>query len=288
MKEIIMDQIAATAMEAMLYEVSATPKPGLVDRVNSGAHRDMDYYTFLTSAAALHNSFDEMVRIGWEYRDRPITELLEPLRKCGLTAETRMLAATMGVNTHKGMIFTLGILCGCAGWVCEKESLHEELLCNLAAAMCAGLCERELANRKSGNCLTHGERVYLAYGYKGARGEVESGYQTVRTIALPCYRQLREQGVAVNDALVQTLLHLIAGTADTNIASRHDQETCFYASRCAEEALAGGGIFTEGSNTYLLAMDQDFIQKNISPGGCADLLAVTHFLYTITSSFCQK
>lgn len=288
MEEMIMNQIAAAAMEAMLYEVSATPKPGLVDRVNSGAHHDMDYYTFLTSAAALHNSFDEMVRIGQEYRDQPITALLEPLRKCGRTAETRMFIATNGINTHKGMIFTLGILCGCAGWACEKEPLNAELLCNLAAIMCAGLCERELENRKEKGSLTHGERVYLTYGYKGARGEVESGYQIVRTISLPCYRQLREQGVAVNDALVQTLLHLIAGTADTNIASRHDQDTCFYASRCAEEALAAGGIFTAVGNANLLVMDKDFIEKNISPGGCADLLAVTHFLYIITSNFCQK
>lgn len=111
--EQILNKIASLAMESMLYEISATPKPGLVDRNNSGAHYDMNYFTFMSSAAALHDSFDKFVQIGWQYREGSIKAVLHPLRKAGKEAEFRMFSFTKGVNTHKGMIFTQGILCGC-------------------------------------------------------------------------------------------------------------------------------------------------------------------------------
>ena len=281
MKEEMIDKIASAAMEAMLYEVSATPKPGLVDRNNCGAHKDMDYFTFMTSAAALHASFDEMIRVGIEYRKAPVKELLSPIRKCGIRAEERMFSLTKGVNTHKGMIFTLGILCGCAGWYLGKGAASLEKLCELAAEMCEGICAREYAGLEEKEHLTKGEQMYLQYGLTGARGEVESGYETVRTISLPLYTELRERQVPVNEALVQTLLHLIAETADTNILSRHNWETAEYANKSAQNVLAAGGIFSEKGQQMLMDMDQDFIERYISPGGCADLLAVTHFLYTL-------
>lgn len=104
--EIILNKISSLAMEGILFEVSATPKPGLVDRNNAGAHKDMDYFTFMSSAAALHDTFDIFVRLGWEYRNEPIESLLQSLRCVGVKAEHRMFAFTNGVNTHKGMIFT--------------------------------------------------------------------------------------------------------------------------------------------------------------------------------------
>ena len=55
---------ARLATQALLYEVATTPKPGLVDRENSGSHRDMDFFTFQASAAALQPYFAQCVRIG--------------------------------------------------------------------------------------------------------------------------------------------------------------------------------------------------------------------------------
>lgn len=281
MKEQLIDKIASAAMEAMLYEVSATPKPGLVDRNNCGAHYDMDYFTFMSSAASLHASFDEMVRVGMEYRDTPVKELLAPLRECGMKAEERMFSFTKGVNTHKGMIFTLGLLCGCAGWYLGKGNYSWDKLCILVSEMCEGICAKEYKNLAEKKNLTKGERMYLNYGLTGVRGEVESGYKTVRTISLPVYAELRDEGIPVNEALVQTLLHLIAKTADTNIVSRHNIETAEYAKKYAKKVLTAGGIFTTEGKKLLNKMDQDFIEYYISPGGCADLLAVTHFLYSL-------
>ncbi len=103
------NKIAAFAVEGMLYEVTATPKPGLVDRANNGAHYDMDYFTFMSSAA-LHMAFDEMIKEGARSGEQQedIRKLLAPLREIGKRAENRMFAFTDGVNTHKGMIFFPG------------------------------------------------------------------------------------------------------------------------------------------------------------------------------------
>ena len=113
------------------------------------------------------------------------------------------------------------------------------------------------------------------------RGEVEKGYQTIKQFSLPYYTQLRQAQVNTNDALVQTLLHLIADTWDTNILSRHDMDTMKYCQRYAQKVLDLGGILTEAGKAAIIKMDQDFIERYISPGGCADLLAVTHFVYSL-------
>ena len=286
--EQLLRNIASFAVEGMLFEVSATPKPGLVDRNNSGAHYDMDYFTFMSSAAALHSAFEEFTMIGWEYRNRPIKEMLPALREAGIREEQSMFTFTNGVNTHKGMIFTLGMLCGCAGWLLGKKSLNFDHLSECVKELCQGICKKEYEHLEQKVSLTKGERMYLKYGCSGARGEVEGGYQTVKSVSLPIYSKLREDHVNVNDALVQTLLYLIADTCDTNILSRHDMETVKYSQEYAKKVLALGGISTAAGRDAIEEMDQDFIAKYISPGGCADLLAVTHFVYSVEHAYAMK
>ncbi|MCR4817619.1 MAG: triphosphoribosyl-dephospho-CoA synthase CitG [Fretibacterium sp.] len=297
-------KIASLALEAMLCEVSATPKPGLVDRFNCGAHRDMDFFTFMASAAALHSTFDDMTSAGYSASLSPPTMWPE-LRRAGREAESLMFEATHGVNTHKGEIFSLGLLCGCAGWLAGREEvLSAEKLTALAAEMCRGLCERELVRLRKGEARTKGEQMFLRYGCTGIRGEAESGFRTVMEVSLPVFRELmieaqgdrdpmsppapRAERVSLNDALVQTLLHLIAGTADTNILSRHNMETAEYARGRAREVLALGGFLTAEGRLATEAMDRDFIARNISPGGCSDLLAVTYFLFRIEAREAEK
>lgn len=283
-------RIGAIAMEAMLSEVSATPKPGLVDRDNCGAHHDMDFFTFMSSAAALHGAFDELALAGAAQADRPITELLPVIRPIGMKAERNMFAFTKGVNTHKGMIFSLGLLCACAGWALGRgwQLLPAKELANLARQACAGLCAAEYGKlgekEKQGHKLTKGEQMYVKYGCTGVRGEAEAGYPTVLQTALPLYRALRDSHMPINDVLVETLLRLIAETLDTNIASRHDLETAIYAQQAAKRVIDLGGVHTEAGKQGIKELDQDFINRYISPGGCADLLAVTHFLHTAERS----
>lgn len=280
-------KIASLAIEAMLYEVSTTPKPGLVDRNNCGAHKDMDFFTFMTSIAALHSVFDDMTSAGVQARHSKITSMWPELRKIGITAEILMFSATNNVNTHKGEIFSLGLLCGCAGWqLGQNRSLDAESLMRLAAEMCQGLCEKDFLNirNKPEEELTKGERMYVKHGCTGIRGEAESGYSTVKNISLPLLRNFMAENVPINDALVQTLLYLIAETTDTNIISRHNWETAEYARDYARKVIDKGGIFTEEGRKHLNIMDKDFIEQYISPGGCCDLLAVTYFLFALENT----
>ena len=254
-------KIGALAHLAMLSEVSATPKPGLVDRMTNGAHDDMDFFTFLASATALPH-----------------------LQAAGIIAERQMFAATHGVNTHKGMIFSLGLLSGTAGWAGARgESITAEHLCQLVSELTHGLtaaaCEE--ARQKPAGERTKGEAVYVKYGVTGVRGEAEQGFPSVRNLALPVYRARREDGASVNDALVDTLLALIAGTTDTNILGRHDMEALHYAQAAARRVQSLGGMKTPEGRQALIALDTDFTQRWLSPGGSADLIAVTYFLYEI-------
>jgi triphosphoribosyl-dephospho-CoA synthase len=273
-----LERIAALALEAMLFEVSATPKPGLVDRANNGAHHDMDFFTFMASAAALHTCFDRLANAGYAHRNEPVGQMLPILRSIGGEEERKMFSFTHGVNTHKGMIFSLGLLSAVAGWALDKPSCSAENLCALTGEMCRGICD-EFRDVRSKENLTKGERVFLAYGILGARGEVEGGYQSVIVHSLPLYRALRSTCKELNVCLVQTLLCLVAHTMDSNIVSRHDLPAAEYAQEAAKEVLAKGGFFTQEGRNATYALDEDFTERNISPGGCADLLAVTHFLY---------
>ena len=119
------------------------------------------------------------------------------------------------------------------------------------------------------------------YGVTGVRGEVESGFATVCQHGLPVYRRRRREGTSVNDALCDTLLHLVAVDMDTNILGRHGMEALRYAQAAAKSVLRLGGMRTPAGRHALEALDEDFIARWISPGGSADLIAVTHFLYEV-------
>ena len=138
------NEAGALALESMLVEVSVTPKPGLVDRNNSGAHKDMDFFTFMKSAASLARSFEEFSEAGFESgikflkfnftnkniknsADEVLQNLFPVIRKIGIKAEKKMFKATNGINTHKGEIFSLGVFCACAGFLSGmKEKITAE------------------------------------------------------------------------------------------------------------------------------------------------------------------
>ncbi|OGO77041.1 MAG: triphosphoribosyl-dephospho-CoA synthase CitG [Clostridiales bacterium GWB2_37_7] len=271
--------ISQKALLALLYEVSASPKPGLVDRFNQGAHKDMDFFTFMASSASLVYYFNSCAAEGMKYAGQSSEELFQALRGIGIEAEKAMFEATGGVNTHKGLIFSLGIICAAAS-CCMKENevqnVDTDTLCAKISLMTKGLCLRELASMNKAEGFTYGEKLYNKYGFKGIRGEVESGFSTVRSCALPVLKELKAMGkYHMNDIYVQTLLHLVAVNEDTNIAARHDKETLKYVQQYASRVLEAGGMLSARGAQLVFEMDRDFIERNISPGGSADLLAVS-------------
>lgn len=271
------DAVGALAAQALEREVALTPKPGLVDGRNSGAHRDMDSSTFRASIAAIGPFLPRFVALGERLARRSAGAALAAARPLGLACERAMLAATGGVNTHKGGIFAFGLLCVAAGRLHGRGlRLSQQGLCAETAAMCAGLAVRELAG--GGEARSAGERQFRQYGLTGARGEAESGFATVRTHALPAYQALTKLGASDEEALLQSLLLLLAHNRDSNLVARGGLAGLRYVQDAARARLAAGGARGEAGRAWLRALDDDLIARHLSPGGSADLLAVCWFL----------
>lgn len=262
---------------AMMAEVLLTPKPGLVDRRNSGSHRDMDSHSFARSARAVADGLPEFVYLGYAQGDVPAAQALFSLREPGMACERAMYQATGGVNTHKGAVFAFGLLCAAAGRLLARgEGVAVRSLCQEVADVCRGMVMRELASVKEAR--TAGERFYLRHGFTGARGEAESGFATALEHGLPAYRESLRKGWSRERSLHQALLALMANNDDTNLVSRGGIEGLRLAQREAAALLNDGGMAHPQAKARLAALDDAFMAKNLSPGGSADLLAVTWFL----------
>lgn len=276
-KDNFINYISRLAIKAMLYEVSASPKPGLVDRFNSGAHKDMNFYTFIDSSLALIEYFKNCAKVGFRSN---ADNLLDNLRPIGINAEEQMLQATNGVNTHKGLIFSLGIISAVACSIFKSNKsiyIDSKVISDNIKKVTSGITE-ELQNNSDD--FTYGRKIYLLYGFKGVRGEVESGFKTVIDISLPLFKRYINENIHnINDIMIECLLHLMANLDDTNILGRRGIETLHYVKRQANDVIKEGGYLTKRGKSMVLKMDKDFIEKNISPGGSADLLAVTLLLY---------
>lgn len=269
--------LAAQGARALMYEVCTTPKPGLVDRHNNGSHRDMDVFTFLDSTAALLPYLNQAAAIGQETAHRPPEETFQRLREAGLEAERAMFQATHGVNTHKGAIFSMGCLLGASGrlWTPEGPCRNPERLLAECARMSAPAAEAFFAALTPENTRTAGERLYVETGARGVRGEAADGFPSVLETGLPALRAALEEGASLEEAGAAALLALMARTGDTNLFARGGAEGQAWAMERAGALLEGG---PRPAREAVEALDRAMIQKNLSPGGCADLLSITYFL----------
>lgn len=277
--------ISNITIKSILYEVAASPKPGLVDRYNSGAHKDMDYYTFLRSISVLGPYFYNCTKTGLDFKDDDHRDLLVDIRPIGIIAERDMFKATSGINTHKGIIFSMGIIAAAVGSLfkdLDRDTFSYTEISNRVKLISKDMSKELKLVYEDKENLTYGEKLYLKYGTKGIRGEVESGFETVINISLPILEKLIFEDIYhINDILVQVLLHLMANTEDSNVLGRHNMGILNYVQGESKKALELGGYFTEEGRAYIQSMDEDFIDKNISPGGSADLLAISLMMYIL-------
>ena len=265
--------LAGLAFSALNAEVEATPKPGLVDRSNNGAHNDMDLAMFRKSAAALRPYFAAMAKAALNGYAMPAAELMGELRKTGRAAEDAMFAATGGVNTHKGAIFSMGLLLAGEATALRKGEGDAP---SCAAALARGGMEGELA-RAQQRPATNGEHVYAKYGYQGARGEAAAGFPTGRA-AKETYAAYLTQGMGQNDALALTLPHIMASLTDTNLLHRGGPEGLRFVQGEAKKVLA----LPVGERLEALRkLDEGLIRRNLSPGGSADMLALGALLHAL-------
>jgi len=266
-------QIAILAHRALVAEAKTTPKPGLVDCDNNGAHRDMSLPLFLKSAETLKPYFLRCALAGW-FGEWP-GPLFARLRTYGRKAELDMLAATKGINTHKGAIFSLGLLAAAAASAARLGGGLEQVEIQVKR-LSRGLVENDFAALAEGQAATAGERSFQAFRVTGARGQAEAGFPQIFRGALPRFDRLMAQGRNFNQAAMETLIWLIAEVEDTNLLARGGWEGLTFA---AGRALALIEEDRAADPASIRALDREFIARNLSPGGCADLLAGACFLF---------
>jgi len=275
---------AQQAQRALLYEVTITPKPGLVDRANAGAHADMDIFTFIDSACALREYFEACARIGMDFRGKEPKRCFDALRTPGLMAEAAMKHATGGVNTHKGAIFSLGIYCAALGMGYDGNGSDVQAALVRCGEMTRERMAQELERIDAQQARTFGEEIYQKSRIGGVRAEAASGFAAVREDSLIMLRNALEAGLSLNDAGLCALIALMARTQDTNAVRRGGEKA---AACLREEAEKLKQRIVSDLHAGKLAHRMDLIreelekwdeamsEKRISPGGCADLLALT-------------
>lgn len=251
--------IAHLATQALQAELDTTPKPGLVDKDNNGAHRDMDYALMQRSIDTLHPYFVKLALLGCADTLPSHTAI----RDAGIEAEKAMLAATNGVNTHKGALFSMGLAVVAAA--------HEENTDSLQATI------KTLAASFPDTNGTHGSKAKLlskgTTAIKGALDNAREGYEMLFAEWLPFYIERRKERDA--HTLHKTLLRIMCDLDDTNVIYRTDLAT---AEEVKQEARA---LLDNFSKAALKDMDRHYTTRNISPGGAADMLSLTIFIGSI-------
>ena len=287
-KEELANHIASLAQRAILYEVSTTPKPGLVDRDNSGSHKDMDFFTFMASSSVLYRGFFQCALEGLYFDDADSTKLLNKIRAHGFECETSMFEATSGVNTHKGIIFSLGILSAIIGNLYKKygfQNFPMEIICGEVKKVAKDLTSRDFKDIYSKKVLTHGEGLYKEFGYKGIRGEIENGFITIQENVVQIIRDSAiNKQFSMNDLFLEIIVNIMAESEDTNVIIRGGIDGLKIVKSISRDFLKSGGMKQCGAKEKLESINEDFIKKNLSPGGSADLLAVSIFMGMIEGS----
>ena len=322
--------LADLAERALRMELDTPMKPGLVGPDSVGAHKDMDYDVMRKGIAAIRPFFPRMAMAGTP----------EELRQLGIDAEAAMLAATGGVNTHRGAIFALGLALNAAlRTLSAAQPLHpaldrpsqlahnEKVMRNSLVQMYQGIYRNQLkANGLGGTQLSHGGEVVRQYGVKGARELASEGYQALFEDWLPYYRNLQisplaslgrndngtslgrndnETSLGRNDNTpchfersreICTLLRIMATLDDTCVIHRVGYAR---AMEVKEEAMAllkeipgqaGNDEKGQAGNDedvmadligHLKTMCDRYAAEGISPGGAADMLALTILIDSI-------
>ena len=259
------ERVAEMAEQSLMLEVSTFPKPGLVSDVDNGSHADMDAAMFRRSAAAIRPFFRELVIAGACHGE------MATLRRIGLRAEQAMLEATGGVNTHRGAIFGVGLLCAAAGL---RASNHGDVNVPLGLLV-ANRWGRDIAG---GPRLpdSHGDMASRRYGAGGARQEAARGFPSVYEVGLPTLRAaLRATVGDAAAARVQACFALIAILEDTNLLHRGGDDGLRYAQQCAQGFLDAGGVCQPHWQARAQAVHHAFVERRLSPGGAADVLAMS-------------
>lgn len=270
-------RIARLAVCSLYQELALYPKPGLVSFRDNGAHRDMDAATFVRSLFSLRGYFVDIAAAGM--REAKFSEL----QQLGIAAESRMLRATRGINTHRGAIFTHGLLAAAAGYAVARniETSDDNLRAIMLSNWSSDLCVIAVASAAT---PSHGQLMAAHHGVTGARGEALQGFPSVFEIALPALRSALACGADTSEALLHTFFVLLAATPDTNVLFRGGAEGLRFIQTQATHFLERGSVFEAGWQERAESLHRQCSIQNLSPGGCADLLAAAWFVHQLQAN----
>lgn len=260
--------LASSAVRSLIEEAELTPKPGLVDKDDSGSHSDMTFETMIKSAEALEPTFRGIAEASFK-RD-PSQELREEIAAIGRRGEIEMLEATGGINTHKGAIWALGLLVSSIAMNPDVASMNK---ITFTAGELARFSDRNLTEQ-----MTNGNLAKARYGVNGAKGEAQQGFPHVLKVALPVLLASRIRGMEEGHCRINVLVALMASLDDTCILHRGGAEALNSTKSFAADIMTSGGVSTKKGWKLLGQLDQSLRTYNASPGGSADLLAAALFL----------
>jgi triphosphoribosyl-dephospho-CoA synthase len=265
--------IAEAARASLIEELETWPKPGLVSHVDCGAHDDMDANTLRRSIEAITPYFETLAQAGAE------GAAMGRLRLIGLDAEAAMLRVTGNVNTHRGTIFGMGLLCAAAGRRASGAVSRDVPLGRVVARVWReGILDGPVLLH------SHGQGARLRYGAGGARQQAAAGFPCAYEIGLPALAE--GEWLSRGDAeagRVHATFALIAALEDTNLLHRGGPAGLSFAREAAAGFLRRGGIGRPDWLADAAAVHTAFTARHLSPGGTADLLAMSLFLARMES-----
>lgn len=247
------------AVQSIKAELDTTPKPGLVDKADNGAHSDMDYNLMLKSIYSLHPYFTELSCLA--YNEDVIN--IDKIKTIGIEAEKQMLFTTNGVNTYKGALFSMGLVLYAASYLCRQNDKIQEQQLQKTIKL--------LSSKFSQPDDTHGKKVIEKHNIKGALNSAIDGYTLLFDEWLPFFIKHKNE----EHSLIKLLLFIMTNLDDTNIYYRKGEEVVAHVKQQAQE------ILDDFSIDRVEKLNREFVKENISPGGAADMLSLTLFIDSI-------
>ncbi len=273
--EAIASTLAAKAVRALLDEAQLTPKPGLVDQRGNGAHTDMNLALMEKSAQSLEPTFYRMALVGW--MRKPDGALRRQIGVIGRQGEKEMMQVTCGVNTHRGAIWSLGLMTTACAMHQGDVSARE--LVSTAATLA------RIEDRDCPPVFSKGQYVCHRYRVQGARGEAQMGFPHVMKAL--SYLRLSWKNVSGQDfkqvVHINALMTIMADLSDTCVLSRSGEKALQTMNKGAQKVLDEGGFGSLSGRHAYNQLEKDLMSLKISPGGAADLLAAAFFLDSITT-----
>lgn len=263
--------ISDLAGRAAEEELRLLFKPGLISPISQGSHSDMDFDLMQGSLCVLKNYWRQCASSGFKVKKEAFEALLPELRTFGLGAEAKMYRQTCGVNTYKGLIYLLGILCASVSFVLKHQEPLEQVFERVHR-----LCANELLRNVGSISKAHERGCFLL----GARGETSLGFPTVRK-ALNFYESELEKNEEYGNAELNTLLLLMSLTNDSNIAGRSGEDGLERIKNRASQVLSKGGLSSKEGTKDFKCLAEEVAQRRVSPGGSADLFICVNFLHRI-------